>query len=127
VPPIFQPEVAADAIVWAAENPRFEVYVGGSTVMTILGNKIAPRLLDRHLARHGYQSQQTNGLVEPDRPDNLWKPVAGDHGAHGAFDHRARPRSLQFSLLKHRWLALGTVGVGVVAATARWLRPHSHR
>lgn len=124
---MFQPEVAADAIVWAAEHPRAEVYVGGPTVATILANKIAPRLLDRYLARHGYQAQQTNGLVDADRRDNLFTPVSGDHGAHGSFDDRARPRSWQLSLLKHRrWLALGTAGVAVATA-ASWRRSHSRR
>ena len=102
VPPIFQPEVAAEAIYFAAHHPQREVYVGLSTVTAILGDKIAPRLLDRYLARTGYDSQQYNGAEDPIRPDNLWQPVPGDHGAHGAFDARARDWSLQLWAIEHR-------------------------
>ncbi len=96
VPPIFEPEVAARAIVHAAEHPRRrERWVGGSTVLTIVANKFVPGLLDRYLARTGYAGQQTAESEDPDRPDNLWEPVAGDHGAHGRFDGRSHARSLQ--------------------------------
>ena len=89
VPPIFQPEVAAEAIYFAAHNPRREFYIGLPTVKAIVADKIAPGLLDRYLARTGYDSQQYDGAEDPNRPDNLWQPVPGDHGAHGAFDARA--------------------------------------
>ena len=89
VPPIFQPEVAAEAIYFAAHNPRREFYVGLPTVKAIVADKLAPGLLDRYLARTGYDSQQYDGAEDPNRPDNLWQPVPGDHGAHGAFDARA--------------------------------------
>ncbi|MEW6332704.1 MAG: SDR family oxidoreductase [Thermodesulfobacteriota bacterium] len=102
VPPIFQPEVAASAVVWAAYNDRRELYVGFPTVKTIVGNKIAPWYADRVLARSGYDSQQHDGPDDPDRPHNLWEPLKGDHGAHGGFDDRARPRSLQLWLTTHR-------------------------
>src|SRR5207302_7066630 len=82
VPPIFQPEVAAKAIVWAARNPRRELMVGWPTVKAILGNAVAPSLGDRYLARTGYDAQQTDEPVSPDRPDNLFEPVEGDRGAH---------------------------------------------
>jgi short-subunit dehydrogenase len=96
VPPIFEPEVAARAIVHAAEHPRRrERWVGGSTVLTIVANKFVPGLLDRYLARTGYAGQQTAESEDPDRPDNLWEPVAGDYGAHGRFDGRSHARSLQ--------------------------------
>src|SRR5438067_3917909 len=85
VPPIFQPEVAAEAIYFAAHNPRREFYIGLPTVKAIVADKIAPRLLDHYLARTGYGSQQYDGAEDPNRPDNLWQPVPGDHGAHGAF------------------------------------------
>jgi NAD(P)-dependent dehydrogenase (short-subunit alcohol dehydrogenase family)/pimeloyl-ACP methyl ester carboxylesterase len=97
VPPIYQPEVAARAIVHAAGHPRRrERWVGGSTVATMLAEKIAFGLLDRYLGRTGYGSQETEEDGTPDRPDNLWKPLDADrdHGAHGRFDDRARARSL---------------------------------
>ncbi|HEV3351933.1 MAG TPA: SDR family oxidoreductase [Acidimicrobiales bacterium] len=114
VPPIYQPEVAARAILWASEHDRAEVFVGGSTVGTIIANKLAPRLVDRYLARTGFDSQQTKEAADPDRPANLWRPVAGDHGAHGDFDRRAKARSVQWWLTSHRrgvaGAALGVAG-----------------
>jgi NAD(P)-dependent dehydrogenase (short-subunit alcohol dehydrogenase family) len=105
VPPIFQPEVAAEAIVWAARNPRRELYVGWPTVKAIVGNKIAPSFADLYLARAGYDAQLTGDPVPPDRPDNLFDPVPGDLAAHGRFDDRAKPRSLQLQAsLNRRWL-----------------------
>ena len=117
VPPIYQPEVAADAIVYAAEHPRRrEYYVGASTVATILGNKVAAGLIDRYLARTAYQSQQTGQPTSPDRPANLWEPADGpdghDFGAHGAFDRQATSRSWQFRLNKSSWAASALVNVG---------------
>jgi hypothetical protein len=104
VPPIFQPEVAAEAIYWAAHHDRPEVYVGWPTVKAIIGNKLAPRLADWYLARTGYQSQQTNIPENSARPDNLWKPVCGDHGAHGDFDARAHRHSYQLWFTTNRRL-----------------------
>jgi NAD(P)-dependent dehydrogenase (short-subunit alcohol dehydrogenase family) len=109
VPPIYQPEVAARAVADAAERPRRELWVGGSTVQAIVGNRLAPGLLDRYLARTGYDAQQTAEPVEPDRPDNLDDPLPGDRGAHGRFDAEARPSALR--------LAVGGSG-GFVAAVA---------
>jgi NAD(P)-dependent dehydrogenase (short-subunit alcohol dehydrogenase family) len=110
VPPIFQPEVAADAIVWASRNDRRELYVGWPTVQAIVGNKIAPGLADLYLARTGYDAQQIDEPVAPDRRDNLFEPVPGDFAAHGRFDDRAKPRSAQLWLTKHRrWLAAGAL------------------
>jgi short-subunit dehydrogenase len=104
VPPVFQPEVAADAIVWASEHPRREVHVGASTVTAILANKFAAGALDRYLARTNYEAQQRDEIADPVRPDDLFAPVPGDHGAHGPFDREARPRSVQWVLdkLRHR-------------------------
>jgi len=107
VPPIYQPEVAARAIVWASEHARGEVLVGGSTVGTVVANKLVPRLLDRYLARSGYDSQQTDEPTDPNRPANLWQPVAGDHGAHGDFDSRAKGRSAQWWVTTHRQALVG--------------------
>ncbi|MBA2510778.1 MAG: SDR family oxidoreductase [Rubrobacteraceae bacterium] len=118
VPPIFQPEVAADAIYWAAHHKRREVYVGTPTVATILGNKAAPWLADRYLARAGYGAQQTDRPVAPDHPDNLFEPVPGDHGSHGAFDGEAHGRSPQLWATKHRrLLALSGAGLAGAALT----------
>ncbi len=115
VPPIYQPEVAARAVLWAADHDRTELYVGLSTLIVILGNKLFPRIGDRYLARTGYRSQQTKERVAPDRPDNLWTPVAGDHGAHGEFDGRAYGRSAQLWATEHR-AALGGAALALAAA-----------
>jgi NAD(P)-dependent dehydrogenase (short-subunit alcohol dehydrogenase family) len=121
VPPIYQPEVAADAIVWAAHHDRRELFVGLSTTVAIEGNKIAPGLGDHYLAWTGYESQMTAEPENPDRPDNLWAPVPGDYAAHGKFDTRAKPHSTQLWLTTHRrWLALASVGVaGLISAVRR--------
>ena len=113
VPPIYQPEVAARAIYYAAHHPeRREYYPAWSAVEAIFGNKLAPSLGDRYLARGGYEVQQYDGPEDPDRPNNLWKPVAGDYGAHGQFDLRARERSLELWLETHPgWTALGALGL----------------
>lgn len=118
VPPIYDPEVAARAIVWASEHNRRELWVGYPTVLAIVGNKLAPGLADRYLARTGYRSQQTDVPVDPERDDNLFHPVPGDFGAHGQFGERARSRSLQLWATTHRrWLAAGALGVaGALAA-----------
>jgi NAD(P)-dependent dehydrogenase (short-subunit alcohol dehydrogenase family) len=120
VPPIFQPEVGAEAVVYAALHPgRRDLTVGASTLEAIWGNRVAPKVLDRYLARTGYRSQQTGEPEQPGRPDNLWTPLPGDHGAHGAFDSRARAHSAQLWLTEHRGLALVAAGIaGAVAATA---------
>ena len=118
VPPVYQPELAADAIVWAAAHRRREVYVGGTTVRSILGDKLAPGVGDRYLGRTGYESQQTD---EPaaERPDNLFEPVGGDLGTRGRFDDEAHSRSLQLELSRHRgWLATAAAGA-VLALLAR--------
>lgn len=106
VPPVFQPEVAAEAILWVADHDRPELYVGWPTVEAIVGNKMIPHLADRYLARTGYKSQQTDEPDDKNRRDNLWEAVPGDHGAHGEFDQRARSCSLQLWAGMHRgWLA----------------------
>lgn len=125
VPPIYQPEVAAEAIVWAADNDRRELYVGMPTVTAIVGNKIAPGVADRYLADMGYDAQQTNEPAIPNRPHNLWDPVPGDHGAHGDFGSRAREWSPQLWATTHRgWLALAGVGIaaGVYALSGNGRR-----
>jgi len=122
VPPIFEPEVAADAIVWASQHRRRrEWFVGGPTALTVAGNKVIPGLLDRYLGRTGYKSQLSDRPIAGNRPDNLRTPVEGVHGAHGAFGDQAKPRSLQWWVSKNRtWLALGSGAVG--GAFALWKR-----
>lgn len=114
VPPIYQPEVAADAIYWAAHHERREVWVGAPTVMAILGDRVAPAVGDRVLAATGFESQQTLEPDDPDRPNNLWEPVPGDRGAHGRFDDRASAWSAQAWATTHRSLTVG----GILAAGA---------
>jgi NAD(P)-dependent dehydrogenase (short-subunit alcohol dehydrogenase family) len=96
LPPIFEPEVAAKAIVWATERQRREVWVGWPAVKAILGNRVIPGPLDRMLARSAFEGQLTDQPVAPDRPDNLHEPVPGDQGAHGRFSERARTHSWPF-------------------------------
>ncbi len=115
VPPIFQPEIAADAIYYAAHHRRRTIEVGSPTVLAMQGNKFAPGLMDEYLGRTNYDAQQTDELADPDRRDNLYEPVPGDHGAHGTFDARARDVSPQLSVnLNRGWLALAA-GVVVLA------------
>jgi NAD(P)-dependent dehydrogenase (short-subunit alcohol dehydrogenase family) len=102
VPPIYQPEIAADAIFWSAHHDRRELWVGVTTAITILADRIAPTLLDGYLATTGYEAQQTAEPEPPDRPDNLWHPLPGDRGAHGAFDDRAASSSPELWAATHR-------------------------
>lgn len=117
VPPIYQPEVAADAIVWAAEHPRREVWVGVPTWKTILGQRVSPPALDHYLADVAWEGQQTDEPLDPERPDNLFEPVPGDTGAHGSFDSRARGVSVQMEVSRHRRL-LGGVALAAAGALA---------
>jgi NAD(P)-dependent dehydrogenase (short-subunit alcohol dehydrogenase family) len=119
VPPIYQPEVAARAVLYAADHPRRrEYWVGGSTTATLIANKFAPGLLERYLARTGYTSQQRQEPRDPGRPGNLWQPADADggrdFGAHGSFDERAKTRSLQLWASQHR----GLIGTGTATAAA---------
>jgi NAD(P)-dependent dehydrogenase (short-subunit alcohol dehydrogenase family) len=121
VPPIYQPEVAARAIYYASHHPgRREYFVGGSTVKAVFGNKLAPSFADHYLARTGYEAQQYDGYRDPSRPDNLYQPVPGDHGAHGSFTDRAKTESWEFWAESHvRWLA-AALGIGVGIAGYAW-------
>jgi NAD(P)-dependent dehydrogenase (short-subunit alcohol dehydrogenase family) len=123
VPPIYQPEIAADAIHWAAYHRRRQIYVGWPTVLNILGERVAPWFLDWYLAKTGYGSQMTKQpLNGGPSHDNLYEPVDGDEdrGSHGPFDDKAHSHSLQTSLTKHRRLA-GSLAAGVGAATGAML------
>jgi len=117
---IFEPEVAADAIVWAAEHRRRELWVGLPAVEAILGARLVPGLLDRKLASFAYEGQQTDEPVAPGRRDNLYAPVPGDHGARGRFSDRALSTSWQWILDVHRGWWLGA-GIGVVVLLVSWL------
>ncbi|HEY8456489.1 MAG TPA: SDR family oxidoreductase [Actinopolymorphaceae bacterium] len=122
VPPIYQPEVAARSILYAADHPtRREYWVGGSTVGTLVANAIAPGLLDRYLARTAYASQQTGEPRDPDQPVNLWEPADSpsgqDFGAHGPFDSRSSKHSFQMWVAHRPWL-VGALGVGLATAGA---------
>ncbi|HEX7004764.1 MAG TPA: SDR family oxidoreductase [Trueperaceae bacterium] len=114
VPPIYQPEIAAEAIEWASRNWRRELYVGLPTYKAILGHKVLPGYLDHLLARRAWEGQQHDGLAEPDRPDNLVRAVdeKRDYGAHGTFDSRSREASPTLWLSKNR----GTVGLALAGA-----------
>ena len=115
VPPIFQPEVAAEAIYFAAHHPRREFYVGWSSAEAIIANKIAPGLIDHFLARTGYDSQQYDGAEDPNRAHNLWEPVPADHGAHGDFNVRAKKSSAFLWMSERRgWLVLIAATVALV-------------
>jgi short-subunit dehydrogenase len=121
VPPIYQPEVAARAIAWAAEHPRRELWVGLPTVYTILGERVASGLMDRYLARTNIGAQEAPQPIDPaERPDNLFSPPPGDPGAHGSFDDKAHARSPQLWLTTHkRVLAGAAAATGAVAAITR--------
>ena len=117
VPPIFQPEVAARAIYYAAHHPeRREYFAGWSTVKAIFGNKLLPSYADHYLARMGYDAQQYDGDEDPNRPNNLYEPVPGDHGAHGKFDARAHDHSLELWAETHAKLLAITGGIGFASA-----------
>ncbi|HEY5358920.1 MAG TPA: SDR family oxidoreductase [Streptosporangiaceae bacterium] len=128
VPPIYEPELAARGIAFAADHPeRKQYWVGETTAATITAQKFAAPLLDRYLARTGYNSQQTSEPASPGRPDNLWKPVddsaGSDHGAHGAFDSRSHDRSPQLWASQHaRQLWAGAAVLGLGGVLAGWRR-----
>ena len=111
VPPIYEPEVPARAIRFAAEHDRRNVWVGYPTVQSILANRIAPGLLDRYLARAGYSGQLTDEPKQGDRPGNLFEPVKGDYAAHGRFDSRSSRRSVQMFTERHRTAFWGLAAV----------------
>lgn len=122
VPPIFQPEVIADAVLYAAKHDRREIHVAWPTVKAIIGEKIVAGLADRYLAKHGYEDQESSEPLEANRRDNLYAPLPGDHGAHGTFDARARSSSIEWWLAKNRSALVGAVIATVALALAglRW-------
>ncbi|MDN5605456.1 MAG: SDR family oxidoreductase [Kocuria sp.] len=126
VPPIYKPEVAGRAVVYAAAHPRRrEYWVGGSTAGTLLANAIAPGLLDRYLARTGFDSQQTPEDRDPDQPVNLWHPADADtdFGARGAFSDCSKDSSIQlWASHNHATLAAAGLGVGAGLVALLWRR-----
>lgn len=126
VPPIYQPEMIAEAVLWAAGHHPREMVIAWSALKAIIGQKLAPGFVDRYLSKNGYASQQTDEPASPDRLDNLYQPVPGDQGAHGAFDARARTWAPQLTARMNP-LAVASVvsAVGIAAAaglTATFLR-----
>jgi NAD(P)-dependent dehydrogenase (short-subunit alcohol dehydrogenase family) len=121
VPPIYQPEVPAEAVYWAAHHRRRELDVGGSAVKAIFGNKLAPRFADWYLARTGYQSQQIEDMPVNGRPDNLFEPVEDEAATHGMFDDQAHGRSYQLWANTHRPLVAGALA-GIMAGAVSLVR-----
>jgi NADP-dependent 3-hydroxy acid dehydrogenase YdfG len=126
VAPVYQPELAARAVVWSAEHPRRrEVMVAEPTPLTVWAGRLAPGLVDRYLARTNYKGQQTGEPIPPDRPSYLWEPVPGDPGAHGDFDAESHASSVQLELTTHRPALAATVGgAAAVAASLAWRSRH---
>jgi NAD(P)-dependent dehydrogenase (short-subunit alcohol dehydrogenase family) len=121
VPPIYQPEIAARAIVHAAEHPRRrEYWIGWPTIRAIALNRFAPAVLDRYLARKGVDAQQTEDPDAHDRPVNLWEPVSGDSGAHGSFEQQAKRRSAAEWMSRHRGVVTAAVATAA-AVSARFV------
>lgn len=128
VPPIFQPEVGAEAIVYAATHRRREIWVGGPTVEAMIGQKLFPGLLDRYLGKTGFDAQQYDGHADPDRPNNLWEPLSGDFGAHGNFDARSHKRSWQLKTnLNRRWIAVACLAVAASIGFSKKGKKEDHR
>ena len=121
VPPIFQPDVAARAIVWASKHRRREIYVGMPTVQAMWGNKFIPGLIDRYLGRTGYRSQQTDEPERADRPANLWESVPGPYAAHGRFDARAKSTSVEVWISENKW-GLGIMVAGCAMAAVAFVQ-----
>jgi short-subunit dehydrogenase len=128
VPPVFQPEVGAQAVVYAAHHDRNELYVGWPTVKAIAANRVLPRALDHYLAKTGFDAQQTQAPEDPARPNNLFEPLPGDHGTHGSFDHIAIEKSRQVWLDTHRpWIMAGAVAAAGAVGGAVWRRRKNTR
>ncbi|MFC1432150.1 SDR family oxidoreductase [Streptacidiphilus sp. N1-3] len=127
VPPIYEPELAARAVLYAADHPgRREYWVGGSTLGTLVANAVAPGLLDRYLARTGFSAQQDDRPQDRDHPTNLWKPADGrgghDYTARGSFQDRSTTRSPQLWASQHHGLLAAVAGTGLLAGGAALLR-----
>ncbi|WP_138443060.1 SDR family oxidoreductase [Sinomonas susongensis] len=121
VPPIYQPEVAARGVVYAAAHPeRREYWVGASTALTLIANAVMPGVLDQYLAKTGFKSQQTSDPHNPEQPANLWEPADAekDFGTHGIFDDKSSSRSLQLEASQHHGVVAAVSGVLVAGIAA---------
>lgn len=121
VPPIYQPEVIGEAIYWAAHHKKRQLYIGGSTVTVIMGNKFFAKFGDWYLGKTGYDSQMRHEARDPNQPDNLFTPAdtSKDYGAHGAFDGRSIDRSYEVWAAEHKGIVVGALaGIGGLAASA---------
>jgi short-subunit dehydrogenase len=118
---IFQPEVAADAILFAAENNRREIMVGYTTVEATMGEKVIPGLLDHYLAKAAWNGAMLPEPNDPASPNNFWEPLPGDHGSHGNFDELARSHSIQLLASKHRGTVVGGLALAGLGAATAWL------
>ncbi len=119
VPPIYQPELVAEAVYWAAHRKKRQLYIGGSTLIVIMGNKFFAKFGDWYLAKTGYDSQMRPDPRDPEQPNNLFNPVDStqDYGAHGAFDDRSTNRSYELWAAEHKGIVAGALaGVGGLAA-----------
>jgi short-subunit dehydrogenase len=121
-PPIYQPEIGAEAVVYATHHPRREIFVGMPTVKAIIGNRLFPGLLDHYLAQAAFKGQQTEEPEDPNRHFNLYEPVPGDHGAHGRFGKKAHTGSLQLWTDLHRNALISLVLCGLVAVGLGWVK-----
>ncbi|MDQ3946444.1 MAG: SDR family oxidoreductase [Actinomycetota bacterium] len=125
VPPIYQPELIARAVLHLADHPRRQMWLTERTILAIVGNRLVPGYLDRRLGREGVAAQQTDEPADPGRPANLWDPVPGDHGAHGSFDDRSRSENPAVWASLHRRAltiaGLGSLGLGAAVGMARRL------
>jgi NAD(P)-dependent dehydrogenase (short-subunit alcohol dehydrogenase family) len=125
VPPIYQPEIPAEAVYWAAHHRRRELWVGYSTIQAIVGTKLSGLAGDIYLARTAFSGQQVQDMpVPPDRPNNLYEPVPDQAATHGIFDDQAKTRSPQLWAARHRYVSLGAAlaalaGAGALVGAAR--------
>jgi hypothetical protein len=119
VPPIYQPEIAAKAIHFAAHHKRREIYVGNATVQTVIGSKVAPGFLDHYLAHAAFEGQFTHAERDPNRPNTLFEPAPRDYGTHGPFDDRARGHDLVSRATT--WLGAGGTRALLLIAAPLWL------
>jgi NAD(P)-dependent dehydrogenase (short-subunit alcohol dehydrogenase family) len=126
VPPIFQPEVGADAVHHAVRHDvGREFLVAWPTVKAVFGEKVVPGYIDEKLGRDGYSGEETSVPADPNRPNNLWDPVAGAYGAHGRFDDRSKTVSIELELAKRKpWLALAAAAtLGAALGCVRGREP----